>query len=123
MASLDEQNLKPRDLLFACGGSMLIEREVFLAVGGFDPDYFVFFEDVDLGWRLWLLGYRVVLQPTAITYQRTTAARAACPRITGAGLLRAQRPLHDLQELRADQPERILPAALLLLGPKSSALP
>src|SRR5439155_7651017 len=57
-------------LLFACGGSMLVQRDVFLAVGGFDPDYFAFFEDVDLGWRLWLLGYRVTLTPSAITYHR-----------------------------------------------------
>ena len=64
------QTILPRDLLFACGGSMLIDRKLFLEVGGFDPDYFAFFEDVDLGWRLWVLGYRVTLTPTAITYHR-----------------------------------------------------
>ena len=62
--------LAPRDILFACGGSMLIDRKIFLEIGGFDPEYFAFFEDVDLGWRLWLLGYRVTLTPTAITYHR-----------------------------------------------------
>src|SRR5438067_13861978 len=67
---VDQQNLQHRQLLFACGGSMLVQRDVFLAVGGFDPDYFAFFEDVDLGWRLWLLGYRVTRAPTAITYHR-----------------------------------------------------
>ena len=67
---VDRQNLQPRELLFACGGSMLVQRDVFLAVGGFDPDYFAFFEDVDFGWRLWLLGYRVTLTPSAITYHR-----------------------------------------------------
>lgn len=57
-------------ILFACGGSMLMDREVFLEVGGFDEDYFMYFEDVDLGWRLWLMGYQVILVPTAITYHR-----------------------------------------------------
>lgn len=47
-------------LLFASGGAMLIRRDIFLEVGGFDPAYFAYFEDVDLGWRLWTLGYRVV---------------------------------------------------------------
>ena len=37
---------------FACGGSMLIGREAFLDAGGFDEDFFAYFEDVDLGWRL-----------------------------------------------------------------------
>jgi len=57
-------------ILFACGGAMLINRQVFLEVGGFDDDYFMFFEDVDLGWRLWVLGYKVIFVPEAITYHR-----------------------------------------------------
>ncbi len=61
---------KRKPLLFACGGAMLIDRQVFFEVGGFDEDYFMFFEDVDLGWRLWILGYQVVYAPEAITYHR-----------------------------------------------------
>ena len=45
---------------FACGGAMLVRRADFLELGGFDPDYFAYYEDVDLGWRLWLSGRRVV---------------------------------------------------------------
>lgn len=55
---------------FACGGSMLVHRETFLDVGGFDKDYFAFYEDVDLGWRLWLLGFRVLYTPDAIAYHK-----------------------------------------------------
>jgi len=57
-------------ILFACGGAMLIERELFLEIGGFDDDYFMLYEDLDLGWRLWLLGYRIVFAPNAIVYHR-----------------------------------------------------
>jgi GT2 family glycosyltransferase len=53
-------------VLFASGGAMLIHRDTFLEVGGFDPEYFAYFEDVDLGWRLWVLGYRVVYAPDAV---------------------------------------------------------
>jgi GT2 family glycosyltransferase len=53
-------------ILFASGGAMLIKRSVFLDVGGFDPSFFAYFEDVDLGWRLWILGYRVVYAPDAM---------------------------------------------------------
>lgn len=58
----------PDELLFACGGAMLIRREVFLEIGGFDEDYFAYYEDVDLGWRLWVLGYRVRFCPEAVVH-------------------------------------------------------
>jgi GT2 family glycosyltransferase len=59
-----------KPFLFACGGAMLIRRDIFLEAGGFDPDYFAYFEDVDLGWRLWLLGHTVVYAPRAVVYHR-----------------------------------------------------
>ena len=40
------------ELPFACGGNMLVRREAFFAAGAFDPDYFAYFEDVDLA-ALW----------------------------------------------------------------------
>ena len=45
------------DVLFASGAAMVVDTKVFARVGGFDERYFMFFEDVDFGWRLWLLGY------------------------------------------------------------------
>jgi GT2 family glycosyltransferase len=56
--------------IFACAASMLIRRDVFLEVGGFDQDYFAYFEDVDLGWRLWLFGFQVLYCPTAIVFHK-----------------------------------------------------
>ncbi len=44
-----------------CGGFSAIRREVFLKVGGFDPAYRTM-EDVELGYRLHLAGYRVWLR-------------------------------------------------------------
>lgn len=56
--------------LFASGGAMIVRAKVFGAVGGFDEDYFAFFEDVDFGWRLWLLGYEVAYVPSSVVYHR-----------------------------------------------------
>jgi len=47
-----EKAVRREEVLFTCGGAMLVVREVFLELGGFDPDYFAMFEDVDRGWRL-----------------------------------------------------------------------
>lgn len=50
----------------ACGAAMLVRRETFEAIGGFDERYFCFFEDVDLCFRLRLAGWRVLQSPDAI---------------------------------------------------------
>jgi GT2 family glycosyltransferase len=57
-----------RYLPFVNGGAMMINRRVFLECGGFDGDFFAYYEDVDLGWRLWVLGYKVVFAPASIVY-------------------------------------------------------
>lgn len=61
---------RPGDTLFASGCALFIPRDLFLEVGGFDEDYFAFFEDVDLGWRLWLMGHRVHYQPSSVVFHR-----------------------------------------------------
>ncbi len=57
-------------VLFPCGGATLVDRGVYLKSGGFDPDYFAIFEDVDFGWRMWVLGYEVAFAPESIVRHR-----------------------------------------------------
>lgn len=45
---------------------MIIRREVFETVGGFDEDYQIFLEDTDLFWRTWLLGWEVRFCPKVV---------------------------------------------------------
>lgn len=50
----------------ACAAAMLVRREAFEAIDGFDARYFCYFEDVDLGFRLRLQGWRILQSPDAI---------------------------------------------------------
>lgn len=52
----------------ACAAAALYEREYFIKVGGFDEDYFSYFEDVDLSFRLRLIGARCLYVPQAVVY-------------------------------------------------------
>ncbi len=60
-------------LPFACGGNMAILRDDWDRSGGFDRDLFAYFEDVDLGWRLWASGREVVAAPEAVARHRGAA--------------------------------------------------
>ncbi|MFZ3387221.1 MAG: glycosyltransferase family 2 protein, partial [Candidatus Hydromicrobium sp.] len=66
-ADKDKYNLYSY-LPFVNGGAMMVDRRVFLETGGFDEDFFAYYEDVDFGWRLWVLGYKVVFAPKSIVY-------------------------------------------------------
>ncbi len=61
-------------MLFATGAAMFVRTELYRRLGGFDERYFMFFEDVDLGWRLNLLGYDVRYVPTSLVYHQHHAA-------------------------------------------------
>lgn len=60
-------------ILFACGGAMLVGRDIYRETGGFDDSFFAYFEDVDFGWRLWVLGYEVRLATGAVCFHRLHA--------------------------------------------------
>ena len=47
---------------------MIIRKKIFKELNGFDEKFFVSFEDVDLGWRTWISGYKVVINPKSIVY-------------------------------------------------------
>lgn len=61
------------ELFFACGGNLIVGREAFRSAGGFDPRYFAYLEDVDLGWRLWAAGARILACPEATVRHRSSA--------------------------------------------------
>lgn len=52
------------------GASLFIPQKIFTELGGFDPEFFCYYEDLDLGHRAWLAGYRVVNIPKSIVYHQ-----------------------------------------------------
>jgi len=59
-----------KKILSARGASMMVRKESFWDLGGFDKKFFASYEDVDLGWRAWLWGYKIVLVPNSVVYHK-----------------------------------------------------
>lgn len=55
------RRLTPKDRRFLVGAALLVRRDAYEDVGGFDPRFFMFSEDVDLCWRLHEAGWRLSL--------------------------------------------------------------
>jgi len=56
------------DILSAKSAGSIIRRDLFERIGGFDEDYYMYLEETDLSWRVWLSGHRVVFVPNAVVY-------------------------------------------------------
>jgi len=54
-----------RDAGWLSGSCVLVRRAVYDELGGFDEGYFMYFEDVDLGFRIGRAGYRSRYEPAA----------------------------------------------------------
>jgi len=63
-----ETFVKQSEVLVATGAALLVRRETFFRVGKFDPRFFIYSEELDLCWRIWLSGGSVVFVPAAVVY-------------------------------------------------------
>jgi GT2 family glycosyltransferase len=68
--SSKDKPVNMRRILSARAASMMIKKNIFLKLDGFDKNFFVSFEDVDLGWRANIWGYGVFLVPTSIVFHK-----------------------------------------------------
>ncbi len=104
----------PRKTLFACGGAMAMDARLFDELGGFDREYFAYYEDVDLGWRTWLAGHEVHYAPTSVCWHHHSSTSKRFPPET-IRLIQTRNPLltcvknYDEENLR-----RVLPVMLAI---------
>jgi GT2 family glycosyltransferase len=66
--SARDGDLVPREIFSPCAAASLYRLDAFWEVGGFDESYFCYSEDVDLGFRLRLAGYRCLYVPQAVVH-------------------------------------------------------
>jgi len=69
----------PGEVFAACAAAALYRRDRVLAVGGFDERFFLYLEDVDLGLRLRLAGWRCRYEPVAARHAGEGSSDALAP--------------------------------------------
>ncbi|KZB82319.1 glycosyltransferase [Amycolatopsis regifaucium] len=113
-----------KDVLFATGSAMFVRAGVFAGLGGFDERFFMFYEDVDLGWRLNLRGWRVRYVPESLTYHKhhATMSTVDAPDSGRETFLLERNALAALYKNLSDETlSRALPAALALAVRRATA--
>jgi len=75
----------PAPTLFGSGASTMIRRSMFDVIGGWNPEYRLGWEDLDLGWRAWSRGWVTLYVPAAWCWHRVGGSSRTS---TGAQLIR-----------------------------------
>ncbi len=58
----------PKYTGFGCGAGVMFRKDFFIKTGGFEEYYFYGLEEMDIGLRSWLYGYKVFYAPDALMY-------------------------------------------------------
>lgn len=64
---------KECEIFASCGGGSIYKREVLLELGLFDENHFAYLEDIDIGYRAQIFGYKNIFAPKAIVYHAGSA--------------------------------------------------
>ncbi len=105
----------PCATLFACGGAMAMDAKVFHEIGGFDEEFFAYYEDVDLGWRTWVVGHSIEYVPGAVCYHHHSSTSRRVP-IERLRLLQVRNPLLSCFKNYSDENLRALLGPTLALA-------
>ena len=110
----DASMVAPSSVLFGTGSAMFVRRSAFDDIEGFDERYFMFFEDVDLGWRLNLRGWRFVYEPASIAFHKHHASMTSFGDFKEAYLLERNALFTLYKNLEQSTLNEALPAAMAL---------
>ncbi len=110
-----------KDVLFGTGAALFVRAALYREVGGFDERFFMFYEDVDLGWRLNLLGHRVRYVPESVAFHRHHVTIKKFGNFRESYLLERNALLSMVKNYDDESLARTLPAALALAVRRSIA--
>lgn len=76
---LDREHDDPEEVEWVSGAAMMVRRDAFEQVGGFDESYFMYVEDVDLCNRLRAAGWKALYFPEAVMMHHVAGSSRRTP--------------------------------------------
>jgi GT2 family glycosyltransferase len=61
---------------YASGCSFIIRKEIFNKIGGYDKEYYMYHDDIEVSWKTKLLGYKIILAPKSVIYHKYEFSRS-----------------------------------------------
>lgn len=66
----DQKAQENQAILAPFGAAFIAKRDIFQRIGGFDPDFFLYGEEIDIGLRTWMAGFMVMLASKAKVFHK-----------------------------------------------------
>jgi GT2 family glycosyltransferase len=105
-----------REALAVGSAGMLVRRDVWEQLGGFDPALGLMRDDLDFCWRVWAAGHKVLVAPRAVVYHAEAAARERRSVSIGAGRVHLLDRVNAMRVLLANVRGRAVPLTVLRLA-------
>lgn len=73
--NLNQKNIydENKEIFFSFGGALFVKRKLFEKVKGYDERYFTLMDDIDLCWRIKLIGYKIYYTASSKIYHMVSA--------------------------------------------------
>ena len=79
----DQSQLKDKDyrkdineVNYCSGACVMMPVKLIQKIGLFDKEMFMYLEDLDIGWKIWLAGYKSLINPNATIYHKYSFSRS-----------------------------------------------
>jgi len=72
----EARKLPVREIAYPSGAGVLMRTDVLAKVGLFDESYFMYHEDLDLGWRMRLAGWKNLLGPRSVVFHKYSFSKS-----------------------------------------------
>lgn len=78
------------EVVSVCAGAMMVRKDVFLELGGFDPAFYANYEDIDICLKVWISGRKVLYVPSSVVYHKVGASFRKIDNSEECGRLRSR---------------------------------
>jgi len=98
------RRVKPYEVSYAKGAAVLIRRETYLQVGGFDNRFFFYYDETDLSYRMRKAGWRIYVMPSSLVFHIGLGSRISNKELFALYYLERNHPLFLNKNIKSRLP-------------------